>query len=203
MRIIPKGMRKEGVLESLKNDQVVALVEEAEYAMNQGYYDEDGNWISYFYDNNEAVAPEEVAAEPPRPIVEQPKPQKQPPPSVPKDEVKAAADEAAKAAQEAAKAAAEASQSLVKGLTSFGFGLGGGSKSSNQQQSGFSLGGLMKAAAGEPVKPAPPKVVPKPAEKPQDPNFLKPCTNNMNAKQRWQWGYRRIVQVPFSFVVFI
>lgn len=178
-------MRRHGVLESLKNDQVVALVEEAEYieAMNQGYYDEDGNWITY-YDNNEAVVIPEV------------QPQKEPiaPTVPPKDEVKAAADEAAKAAQEAAKAAAEASQSLVKGLTSFGFGLGGNksSSSSNQQQSGFSLGGLMKAATGE-VQPKPqPK---KPVEKPQDPNFPKPFTNNMNAKQRWQWGYRRIVQV--------
>ena len=49
MRCIPKDWRRGGVLECMKNDQIKAIVEEAEYqeAVKQGYYDEDGNYIYY------------------------------------------------------------------------------------------------------------------------------------------------------------
>ena len=44
-----KDWRRGGVLECMKNDQIKAIVEEAEYqeAVKQGYYDEDGNYIYY------------------------------------------------------------------------------------------------------------------------------------------------------------
>lgn len=194
MRVIPKEWRREGVVECLKNEQIAAIVEEAEYAeaVKQGYYDEDGNWIYY-----ETEYPEETVPEPPKqPQVPQQNQQQQPKPQqqqqINKDEVKA---EAAKAAQEAAKAASEAKDSLVKGLTGFGFGGGSNKKQSSGGGGGF-LGGLMKAAATiEPVAAPAKKEPPKPKVKAQDPKFPKPYTNNMTAKQRWQWAYRRIVQV--------
>ena len=77
-----------------------------------------------------------------------------------------------------------------------GFGSMFGSKpkqTQNQKSAGGFMGGLMKAATVEPVKKVEP---PKPKIKPQDPNFPKPFTNSMNAKQRWLWAHRRIVQVP-------
>ena len=56
----------------------------------------------------------------------------------------------------------------------------------------------MKAAASTAAQAATGPEPPKPKQpvlKPQNPNFPKPYTNNMTAKQRWQWAYRRIVQV--------
>ena len=110
-----------------------------------------------------------------------------------RNEAEAAKAEAAKAAQEAKKAANEAKQALMGG---FGSMFGSKPKQTNQnqnQKSGGFMGGLMKAATVEPVKKVEP---PKPKVKPQDPNFPKPFTNSMNAKQRWLWAHRRIVQVP-------
>jgi hypothetical protein len=204
MRIVPKDMRRHGVLESLNNDDVAALVEEAEYAeaVNEGYYDEDGNWVYYEEEAGyDAIQekPEEFVPQPPVPKVAPAHKVKSD-----KDEVKAAADEAAKAAGEAAKAAAAASQNIVKGLSSFGFGFGSSSSGSSQQKqgsvkqsSGFSLGGLMKSATPQ---QQPQKQPPKPKLKHQDPNYLKPFTNNMTAKQRWVWANRRIVQVTSSLM---
>ena len=206
MRVVPREWRTEGVLESLNNSDIKAIVDEAEYAENQGYYDEDGNWVYYEVPPEDGSVPpqEEKVPEPTKPTPQPTKPQQQVPQKpqpnqAQKDEVKAAADEAAKAAQEAAKAAKEASQSLAKGFASFGFGGG------NKKQSGGLFGGLMKAATVEPPKPqqvngvkpaaAIKKEPPKPQVKPQDPKFLKPYTNNMTAKQRWHWAHRRIVQV--------
>ena len=70
MRCIPKDWRRGGVLECMKNDQIKAIVEEAEYqeAVKQGYYDEDGNYIYY----TEA----ELAAQPAVQPQKQPQPQK-------------------------------------------------------------------------------------------------------------------------------
>ena len=208
MRIVPKEWRREGVLESLKNTEIKAMVDEAEYNESLGYYDEDGNWVYY-----ETEVPEPQPQQPPQQNQQQKQQQNQQQNQQnqqkrqqqlqQQQEVKAAADEAAKAAQEAAKAAKEASASLAKGFASFGFGGG------NKKQSGGFLGGLVKAATIEPtpnqkqqqqqqqIKKAQPL---KPKVKPQDPNFPKPYTNNMNAKQRWQWAYRRLVQV-FSLVI--
>ena len=117
-------------------------------------------------------------------------------------EVQAAKDEAAKAAQEAAKAAKEASKGLFKGLTSFGGNVKNQAQQQQQQAQGKGggglFGGIMKAAASTAAQAATGPEPPKPKQpvlKPQNPNFPKPYTNNMTAKQRWQWAYRRIVQV--------
>ena len=113
-----------------------------------------------------------------------------------RNEAEAAKAEAAKAAQEAKKAANEAKQALMGGFGSM-FGSKPKQQTQNQNQNqksaGGFMGGLMKAATVEPVKKVEP---PKPKIKPQDPNFPKPFTNSMNAKQRWLWAHRRIVQVP-------
>ena len=113
-----------------------------------------------------------------------------------RNEAEAAKAEAAKAAQEAKKAANEAKQALMGGFGSM-FGSKPKQQTQNQNQNqksaGGFMGGLMKAATVEPIKKAEP---PKPKIKPQDPNFPKPFTNSMNAKQRWLWAHRRIVQVP-------
>ena len=130
--------------------------------------------------------------------------QKQPPQQQTKTphEVQAAKDEAAKAAQEAAKAAKEASKGLFKGLTSFGGNVKNQAQQQQQQAQGKGggglFGGIMKAAASTAAQAATGPEPPKPKQpvlKPQNPNFPKPYTNNMTAKQRWQWAYRRIVQV--------
>ena len=113
-------------------------------------------------------------------------------------EVQAAKDEAAKAAQEAAKAAKEASKGLFKGLTSFGGNVKNQAQQQQAQGGGGLFGGIMKAAASTAAQAATGPEPPKPKQpvlKPQNPNFPKPYTNNMTAKQRWQWAYRRIVQV--------
>ncbi len=196
MRVIPKEWRREGVVECLKNEQIAAIVEEAEYAeaVKHGYYDEDGNWV--YYEAEEAV--EKVPTPPPTaPQVAPPQPQttatssKQPTPKPQNGAAPqiAAKDEAAQAAKEAAQAAKEASQSIMKGFGALGFG--GGSK---KQSSGGLLGGLMKAATVEPAVAKKAQPV-KPQKKPQNPHFPKPYTNDMNPKQRWLWAYRRIVQV--------
>lgn len=196
MRVVPREWRREGVVECLKNEQIAAIVEEAEIAeANKGYYDEDGNWIYYEEYEQEEQVPE---VQPPQKQPQQKQPIQQNHQPIQnnlqkqsnKQEVKAAADEATKAAQEAAKAAKEASASLAKGFASFGFG--GGNKDKKQSAGGL-LGGLVKAASNAVAEPAP--VVAKPKVKPQDPKFPKPYTLNMTAKQRWQWAYRRIVQV--------
>ena len=148
-----------------------------------------------FYEVNQAeIYPKEEV---------QPQPPKQPQqPKIPQQtQNQVAKDEAAKAAQEAAKAAKEASQGLFKGLSSFGSSVKKEVKTQKQQQQqssggGGLFGGLMKAA--EKATQPPPTAVtqpPKPKVKPQDPNYPKPYTNNMNARQRWQWAYRRLVQV--------
>ena len=192
-------MRKNGVLESLKDDNVAAIVEEADYVENSGYYDQDGNWV--YYEGYEEQVPEQPKPAEPKPSQPPQKPVQnglkpsqngaKPAQQQPKAQAQQAQAEAAQAAQEAAQAAQEAAQAakgLMKGITGFG------------KSSGFSLGGLMKtvsnevpvaAAAAVAKKPEPPK----PKVKPQDPNFPKPCTNNMTAKQRWHWAHRRIVQV--------
>ena len=196
LRWVPKDMRRHGVLESLKDQNVAAIVEEADYVENSGYYDQDGNWV-YYDEYQENQQPQSKPKTQPEPQQQQPKPVQnglkpaktaaQPT----KPQAQQAQAEAAQAAQEAAQAAQEAAQAakgLMKGITGFG------------KSSGFSLGGLMKTVAAEPAptvqkKPVQPA---KPLPKPQDPNFPKPCTNNMTAKQRWHWAHRRIVQVFLS-----
>ena len=74
MRCIPKDWRRGGVLECMKNDQIKAIVEEAEYqeAVKQGYYDEDGNYI--YYTEAELAAQQaavQPAAQPQKPIQNQ------------------------------------------------------------------------------------------------------------------------------------
>ena len=58
----------------MKNDQIKAIVEEAEYqeAVKQGYYDEDGNYI--YYTEAELAAQQaavQPAAQPQKPIQNQ------------------------------------------------------------------------------------------------------------------------------------
>ena len=186
-------MRRQGVLESLNDQNVAAIVEEADYVENSGYYDQDGNWV--YYDTpeyHEEKVPEPSKSQPqPKPVQNGLKPASTAQPQAktqPKPQAQQAQAEAAQAAQEAAQAAQEAAQAakgLMKGITGFG------------KSSGFSLGGLMKTVS-EPPKPQKPVQPAKPKPKPQDPNFPKPCTNNMTAKQRWHWAHRRIVQVFFG-----
>ena len=73
MRCIPKDWRRGGVLECMKNDQIKAIVEEAEYqeAVKQGYYDEDGNWIYYTEAELAAQSAVQPAAQPQKPIQNQ------------------------------------------------------------------------------------------------------------------------------------
>ena len=75
MRCIPKDWRRGGVLECMKNDQIKAIVEEAEYqeAVKQGYYDEDGNYIYYTEADLAAqqAAVQPAAAQPQKPIQKQ------------------------------------------------------------------------------------------------------------------------------------
>ena len=199
LRWVPKDMRKNGVLESLKDQNVAAIVEEADYVENSGYYDQDGNWVYYegYEENAQAASQISATTQPktePKPATQQPKPVQNglKPSQNGTAQLKAqqAQAEAAQAAQEAAAAAQEAAQAakgLMKGITGFG------------KSSGFSLGGLMKTVSNEVPSAAPakkPATEPlKPKVKPQNPNFPKPCTNNMTAKQRWHWAHRRIVQV--------
>ena len=189
--------------------------EEAKNLTNSGYYDDDGNWVYYPEPAAEPAEKKVMQPFPAQPKTAQVKPpqnqQKLPlnnqqKPKTP-HEVQAAKDEAQKAAQEAAKAAKEASKGLFKGLTSFGGNVKNQAQAQQQAQAqkgkagggGGLFGGIMKAAASTAAQaatgqPEPPK--PKPVlKKPQNPNFPKPYTNNMTAKQRWQWAYRRIVQV--------
>ena len=194
LRWVPKDMRRQGVLESLKDQNVAAVLEEADYVENSGYYDQDGNWVYYdeYNQENQQPQPPKPQTQPqPEPVQNGLKPAQTAKPQA-KPQAQQAQAEAAQAAQEAAQAAQEAAQAakgLMKGITGFG------------KSSGFSLGGLMKTVAAEPAQPAVQKkpVQPaKPKPKPQDPNFPKPCTNNMTAKQRWHWAHRRIVQVFFQ-----
>ena len=202
LRWVPKDMRKNGVLESLKDQNVAAIVEEADYVENSGYYDQDGNWV--YYEGYEENAQISASASQQKPTEPKPATTTQPQPKPVQNGLKPAQNgtaqqnaqkaqaEAAQAAQEAAAAAQEAAQAakgLMKGISGFG------------KSSGFSLGGLMKTVSNEVPKPTAqqpkkaPAEPPKPKVKPQNPNFPKPCTNNMTAKQRWHWAHRRIVQV--------
>ena len=191
--------------------------DEAKDLARQGYYDEDGNWVYYDVPLEESV---HQPVEPVQPVPVLPAQPQQPqfnqkpqapqqqqfrpaaPAGQPAGQKVNNAQAQAQAAQ-AAQAAKAASAGLFKGLTSFGSGVKNEvktqqAKSAGGQAGGGGLfGGIMKAAASvqPPIPQQPPVGPPKPKIKQQDPNFPKPCTLNMTPKQRWQWAYRRIVQV--------
>ena len=196
--------------------------DEAKDLARQGYYDEDGNWVYYDVPLEESV---QQPVEPVQPVPVQPAQPQQPQfkPQAPQQQqfrpaapagqpagqkvnnAQAQAQAQAQAAQ-AAQAAKAASAGLFKGLTSFGSGVKNEVKTQQAKSAGGQaggggglFGGIMKAAASvQPPTPQQPPVgqpQPKPKVKQQDPRFPKPCTLNMTPKQRWQWAYRRIVQV--------
>ena len=197
--------------------------DEANDLARQGYYDEDGNWVYYDVPLEESVQQpvepvQPVPVQPAQPQQPQFKPQapqqQQFRPAAPAGQpagqkvnnAQAQAQAQAQAAQ-AAQAAKAASAGLFKGLTSFGSGVKNEVKTQQAKSAGGQaggggglFGGIMKAAASvQPPTPQQPPGVgqpqPKPKVKQQDPRFPKPCTLNMTPKQRWQWAYRRIVQV--------
>ena len=120
----------------------------------QGYYDEEtGEWLQYFYEEEEeeaAMAVEEVDQPVDDPLP-QDQAQTQAAVAAAADEAAKAADEAARAAADAANAAAEASKNLMKGFSNFGGGLMGSLATTQKQNqdkaqqnstSNFGIGGL-------------------------------------------------------------